>query len=74
MSRTPEVIINQPLKTLHHTLAGVGGFFLLIAALHFAMGNNGILQIIIGAALFYLASKIKYRLVKQVEVSGYKRM
>lgn len=74
MSRTPETIINKPLKTVHHALAGAGAFFLAIGGIHFAAGNNGIGQIIIAGVLFFLASKIKYTWVKQVEVGGYKRV
>lgn len=74
MSRTPEVIINKPLRTLHRALAGGGGFFLLIAAIHFAAGNNGIIQLAIAGGLFWLAAKVKYTWVKEMEVSSYKRV
>jgi len=74
MSRTPEVIINKPLQYVKRMLAGGGVFFLLVGGIHFAAGNNGILQIIIAGALFWLASKVKYKWVKEFEVGGFKRV
>jgi len=74
MSRTPEVIINKPLQILKRTLAGGGFFFLAVSGIHFAVGNNGIIQLLIGGALFWLASKVKYKWVKEFEVGGFKRV
>lgn len=74
MSRTPEVIISKPLQFLNRVLAGGGVFFLAVGGIHFAAGNNGILQIAIAAALFWMASKVKYKWVKEFEVGGFKRV
>lgn len=74
MSRTPEVIINKPLQFVKRTLVGGGLFFSGASFIHFAVGNNGIIQLLIGGALFWLASKVKYKWVKEFEVGGFKRV
>ncbi len=74
MSRTPEVIISKPLQVLNRTLTGGGVFFLAVGGIHFAAGNNGIIQLLIGGALCWVASKVKYKWVKEFEVGGFKRV
>lgn len=71
MSRTPEIIVNKPLKVLQQALAGAGAIFLLAGGIHCALGNNGILQLIGAGALFWLASKIKHTWKKGGEVGVY---
>lgn len=74
MSRLPDVVVSTPLKFIHHTLAMIGGFFLLVSIVHFSVGNNGIFQLLIAGALLGIASKIKYTWVKKAEAAAYKRI
>lgn len=71
MSRTPEVIINKTRKFFHDALNAAGGFVLLMAGVHLAIGNNGIGQLIVAGLLFWVASSIKFRWVKRGEVGVY---
>lgn len=72
MSRTPEVIINKPLQFLHNAFLLVGVMFALGAIVGFQNGQNFLLPALISGGAFLVASKIKYRWDKKIEIGGYR--
>ncbi|MCC7253063.1 hypothetical protein [Hyphomicrobium sp.] len=74
MSRTPEVIINKPLKLAHDFFKGIAILFGGLMLFALLAGGNFVPALLLCVASAYAASKIKYTLVKQVEVGGYKRV
>lgn len=71
MSRTPEFIISTPRKILRNVVGFVAILLCGFSALCFLAGVGGILYLILGIALAITADRIKYKLVKKVEVGGY---
>ena len=74
MSRTPETIINKKALALRNWLIGGGVVSWLLAYGSFAgedMFGRGLFFVLLGGALFFIASKIKVRWHKTSEVSSY---
>jgi len=72
MSRTPEVIISKPWKLLRDAIGITGVVLCGFSALCFLAGAPGLLYLILGIALLITAERIKYKLVKKIEVGGFK--
>lgn len=76
MSRTAETYIDKPRKRAHDVIAFMAGVGFLTAFVGFLTSQFGLVFFggIAGVGLGRVASKIKYTLVKEVEVGGYKRV
>ncbi|WP_193169961.1 hypothetical protein [Nisaea nitritireducens] len=75
MSRTPEVIVNKTAVFFRNVMIGSGIFSWLIALGAFQKEGHegqGILFVLAGFGLFFIAAKIKTHYRKTFEVGGYK--
>lgn len=74
MSRTPETIINKTAVTIRNVVIGAGVLSWLIAwgsFLNEGQEGQGIVCVLIGLGLFWIAAKIKTRHRKRGEVGVY---
>lgn len=74
MSRTPETIVNKTAVTIRNTVIGAGVLAWLIAwgsFLNEGQGGQGVICILIGLGLFWIAAKIKTHHRKRAEVGLY---
>lgn len=71
MSRTPEVVIVKWRKFVHDLFMGVSGLSVLVALVSFLVGGNFVPALLLWLATAYVASTIKFKLVKKIEVGGY---
>lgn len=74
MSRTPETIISKPLEFIHNAFGFIGAAFAAGTGLSFVLNGNYLLPALISGVSFFVASKIKFKWIKEVEVGGYKRV
>ena len=75
MPVTPDVIISKPLKFIRNTLLVIGLFFAVLAVVAFNNSDGRFLvHAILSAGVFFLATKIKFKLIKRVQVDGYERV
>lgn len=72
MSRTPEVIIVKWRKFFHDLFAGVAGIAGVVALVSFLVGGNYFLALVVFLLSGYASANIKYKLVKTIEVGGFK--
>lgn len=71
MSRTPEVIIVKWRKFFHDFFELVAGISGLVALVGFLAGGSWLLAFVVFVLAATTASKIKYKLVKKIEVGGF---
>ena len=71
MSRTPETIISKPRKVLRDVIGITAMLLIGFSAICILAGVGGILYLILGIALAITADRIKFKMVKKVEVGGY---
>jgi hypothetical protein len=72
MSRTPEVIVSKPRKFFHDLFASLSGLAGIVALVSFLVGGSFIAALVLSLVCGGIAANIKFKLVKQVEVGGYK--
>jgi len=72
MSRTPEVIVVKWRKFLHDLFEWAAGISGLVALVSFLAGGSWFLAFVVFVLAAITASKIKYKLVKGIEVGGYR--
>jgi len=76
MSRTPETVIDKKAVSNRNWTIGIGVFFWFLAFGAFqnpAGGGFGLVCLLIGGGLFFIASKIKTRWSKNFEASSYSK-
>lgn len=72
MSRTPEVVIVKWRKFLHDLFGGIASLAGIVALVALLLGGNFVPAMLVAIVSAIIAANIKYKLVKQVEVGGYK--
>jgi hypothetical protein len=72
MSRTPEVIVVKWRKFLHDLFTGVAGLAGVVALVVFLAGGNFVPALLVFLLSGCIGVNIKFKLMKQVEVGGYK--
>ncbi len=71
MSRTPEVIIVTWRKFFHDLFNIVSGIAGVVALVSFLVGGSWLFAALVCALSAVSASKIKFKLVKKIEVGGF---
>jgi hypothetical protein len=72
MQHTPNIIINKTAQNFRNALIAVGLFLALAGIGTFQNGGNGFWLLLLGGGAFGIASKVKVRWEKRIEVGGYK--
>lgn len=72
MQRTPDVIINKTAQSFRNFLVGVGLFLAFAGIVAFSNGGNGFWLLLLGGGALGIASKVKVRWEKGIEIGGYK--
>jgi hypothetical protein len=72
MRHTPDVIINKTAQSFRNALIGIGLFLALAGIAAFTNGGNGFWLLLLGGGALGIASKVKVRWEKGIEIGGYK--
>ncbi len=75
MSRTPETIIDEKAQATQNWINAAGAVVLLLslASCGNGAGGTGLGFLLFAIALFWIASKIKVKWEKEIEVSKYRK-
>lgn len=72
MSLTPETVTCRRKKAFAYVLVGFGIFFALATLGNFNNGGNVFIPALLSGVSFFAASRVKFKWVKNAEVSTYK--